>query len=197
MTNSRACRRWRRTVWQEVDGTLAGARRARLLEHVGACEACRRVLELAGRLDQALASEPLTAPARGFEERVFLGLMAGLKGDLARPAPRARARDASSEAGDWWVLGIGLGTAALVAIAAALVLPRLALSAVSTAVSPRSGATAELGGMLTRIAQVMMSSAETIAGWLQSPLALAIWLMAGVLALTLGWIHLAMSRSPS
>jgi hypothetical protein len=53
-------------------GTLTGQERARVLEHVGACEECRRDLAALSEVgDELLLLAPRAEPPVGFESRVF------------------------------------------------------------------------------------------------------------------------------
>lgn len=198
-TRPRPCRRWRRAVWREIDGALPAARSRRLQEHRSACPGCRAYFEEALRLDRALATGAVALPRQGFEERVLLGIVAGLGGEPApsgAPAstrPRRPSRRAE-EAADWWVLGGGLGAAALVGAAAISVVPRLALRATMAAAAREPGPSGA-AAILERGIRTLAASGETIAALVQSPLAGPLMLMAGVLALTLVWIHSALSRS--
>lgn len=196
MSDGRACRQWRQALWREVDGSLSAGESTRLRAHIDACDSCRKAHELAGRLDQALAAEPLAVPAKEFQDRVMLGLVAGVKGGKLRPGRPHRAQDPSGEAADWWVLLGGLGAALLVVVVSISVLSKLTLNAVSYAVaSPSSAAAAFAEGLARGFQQGFAASGDSLAGLLQSPLSFGIVLMGGLLAVTLGWLGLTLSRS--
>jgi hypothetical protein len=149
------------------------------------------------RLERLLAAEPLQNPSRGFEDRVLLGIAAGATGAAgaaSRPRPE-KDRRRSEEAGDWWILGGGLVAAALVAIGAAAIVPRLALRAVHSAVQPHAASTGGALDLLFRGFKAFALSGQSIATILQSPLFVPLALMASVLAITLGWVRLILSRS--
>jgi hypothetical protein len=149
------------------------------------------------RLDRLLAAEPLQNPARGFEDRVLLGIAAGAAGGAAaasRPRPE-KDRRSFEEAGDWWILGGGLAAAAFVAVGAAAIVPRLAVRAVHSAVQPHAASSAGALDLLFRVLTGFALSGQSIATILQSPLFVPLALMAGVLAVTLGWVRLILSRS--
>jgi hypothetical protein len=151
-------------------------------------------------LDGALAAGGAQIPRQGFEERVLLGIAAGMQG-LAEPSPapragRPRPDRAAEEAVDWWILGGGLAAAAFVGIGAISLVPRLAMRATMAAASPAAGETG-MAATLLRVLRALGTPGEWLAQWTASPQGLAIVLMAGVLILTLGWLHFSLSRSAS
>lgn len=197
LMRSRRCWRWRRLVWREVDGSLSPREGERLRTHLPECPECRSLMDEAMRLDRLLAAEPREQPARGFEDRVLLGIAAGAAGGAgaaSRPRPE-KVRRSSEEAGDWWILGGGLAAAALVAISAAAIVPRLAVRAVHAAVQPHAAFTGGALDLLFRSLKAFALSGQSITTILQSPLFVPLALMAGVLAITLGWVRLILSRS--
>jgi len=196
MRGARACRRWRQALWRQVDGVLSSEEAAQLRAHIGGCPGCRMVYELAGRLDQVLASSPSAVPAEGFQERVMLGVAAGLKAGAPLPRRTRRARESSGEAGDWWVLLGGLGAALVVVVISISVLSQVTLRAVSYAVSsPTSAASAFAEGLARGFQQGFSVSGDTLTGLTQSPLAFGLILMGGIVAITIGWLGLSLSRS--
>jgi len=192
----RPCRRFRRDIWREVDGLLSPARSRRLLEHVSSCPGCHAHLEAALHLDRALSKGAPALPREGFEERVLLGIASGLDGEPApaAPAPRRRPSRRAEEAADWWVLGGGLGAAAVVGLLAVSVVPRLALRATMAAAG---GGSAPVGDTAMRWSRFFAGFGEALTGWIDSPLAAPLILMGGILAITLAWIHFTLSRSTS
>lgn len=193
-----ACRRRRSEIWKEVDRLLPAARSSRLSAHLESCPACRTHRERARLLDRALAAGGAQIPRQGFEERVLLGIAAGMQG-LSEPSaatPRPRRDRAAEEAADWWILGGGLAAAAFVGIGAISLVPRLAMRATVAAASPAAGETG-MAAALLRALRALGTPGEWLAQWSHSPQGLAIVLMAGVLILTLGWLHFTLSRSTS
>ncbi len=196
MRGARACRSWREKLWRQVDSTLSPGENTRLREHLSQCSDCRRVYELAGSLDRALAAEPLASPAHDFQKRVMLGVVAGIQGGKHQPERTRRGKELSGEAADWWVLLGGLGGALLVVVISISVLSRITLKAVTYAVdSPSSAATAFGEGLAHGFQQGLLALGDSLSVIVQMPLSFGLVLMGALLAATLGWLGHSLSRS--
>ena len=196
MRGARACRSWREALWRQVDSTLRRGEDTRLREHLLQCSNCRQAYELAGSLDRALAAEPLASPAHDFQERVMLGVVAGIQGGRRQPERTRRGKEPSGEAADWWVLLGGLGGALLVVVISISVLSRITLKAVTYAVdSPSSAATAFGEGLAQGFQQGLLALGDSLSVIIQMPLSFGLVLMGALLAATLGWLGHSLSRS--
>jgi anti-sigma factor RsiW len=201
------CRSWRRTLWAEVDGALPAGKRERLLAHLERCPACRAALAAARRVDLALAGEPLRSPSEKFEDDVLMKAVAGVAMGAAfrRSASEAGVSNAgvSGEAGsagdpmrhlDWWLLGglaaigifaIGLGMAALLDVL------RAGAGSASVAGDPA------LTRTFSWLAQASTFVDERLGTLLRHRLTVPLGVMTGILAMTLGWVRLTLSRTAS
>ncbi len=198
------CRRWRRAVWSDVDGTLSASQAARLRSHLEGCAACRAVHAQARRMDGLLRSEPLIQAPDEMDDRVILGIVAGM--GFAESRRRARGRAAAGPVrgdgskGDpmgpweWWILGgfllFGVGMIGWVVVA--LVPALLTTSAAAAPVVP--AAQPGVLDTMTRGLEATAATGRTLTAFLQSPLGGPIATMIGVLALSLGIFRLAISR---
>jgi anti-sigma factor RsiW len=196
MTAGRACRRWRRAIWAEVDGALPAAEARRLREHLAGCPGCSGALERARRLDRTLAEERLAMPAADFEERVLLGLAAGVErlSDPDRfggPEARPPGRD-PMEARDWWLLA-GLGAGALGGLIWLCLAFLPALLTVRAAAPDQEAATGVVE-ILDRSIQASAATGQAISGFLQAPGVTPLLMLAGILAVTLGCVRLILAR---
>lgn len=72
-------------------GTVSGAERARALDHLAGCAACRELVEeLAGVADRLLLLAPVMEPPPGFESKVLAGMGVAPVRELRPPARRRR-----------------------------------------------------------------------------------------------------------
>ncbi|MBF8184375.1 zf-HC2 domain-containing protein [Nonomuraea sp. K274] len=85
MTEPSGCRRARDVIPELATGTLSGEERAAALHHVNDCPGCRRQLEEAARLVDALTSiAPAEEPPPAFESRVLARIAEVRKPSLLR-----------------------------------------------------------------------------------------------------------------
>jgi hypothetical protein len=96
MPDDRRCEALREPIAELALGIASGEQRARVLEHAGSCQSCRRLLsELALVGDELLQLAPEHEPPAGFEVRVLERLAAprrrGLVGRLGLRGRRAAA----------------------------------------------------------------------------------------------------------
>jgi len=198
------CRRWRRAVWSDVDGTLSATQAARLRSHLETCAACRAAHAQALRMDGLLRSEPLIEAPDEMEDRVILGIVAGM--GLAESRRGARGRAAAGPAADavakgdpmgpweWWILGgfllFGVGMIGWVVVA---LVPALLTTGAAAAPATPAAQSAVLDSM-SRGLEVTAATGRALTSFLQSPLGGPIATMIGVLALSLGIFRLAISR---
>ncbi len=196
MRAARACRIWREALWHQVDSALSPEEGSRLREHLSQCSDCRHAYELAGSLDRALAAEPLASLAQNFQERVMLGVVAGIQGGRSQHRSTGREKEPSGEAADWWVLLGGLSGALLAVVISISVLSRITLKAVTYAVdSPSSAATAFGEGLVRGFQQGLLALGDSLTIILQMPLSFGLILMGALLAVSLGWLGHSLSRS--
>jgi anti-sigma factor RsiW len=201
------CRSWRRTLWAEVDGVLPAGRRERLLAHLERCPACREALAAARRVDFALAGEPLRSPSEEFEDEVLMKIVAGVPMGAAfirrTSGPDASWGGASGEAGgpgdpmrhlDWWLLG-GLAVLGILAVGSGIAVLFDALRAGAASASVAGDPT--LTKTFSWLTQAPAVLDERIGALLRHRLAVPLGVMAGILAMTLGWVRLTLSRTAS
>jgi anti-sigma factor RsiW len=198
MSGARGCRRWRRAIWAEVDGSPSAAESRRLRQHLAGCPGCHEALEQARRLDRTLAVERLEAPRADFEERVVLGLAAGVE-SLSDPAadpyhPEEYRPPGSDpmEARDWWLVA-GLGAVALGGLTWICVAFLPALLTV-TAAAPERAAPPGVVELLDRSIQASTVTGQAISGFLRAPGVAPILMLAGILAVTLGCVRFVLAR---
>jgi anti-sigma factor RsiW len=199
------CRRWRRAVWSDVDGTLSAAPAARLRAHLDRCADCRAAHTQARRMDSLLRSEPLAEAPDDMDDRVVLGIAAGMGLADARHGSRGRAAGGAADRTDgskgdpmgpweWWILaGFLVFGVAITIWAVVVIVPALLASGAAAA----PAAPAAQGGLVDSLSRgVALSSAatRTLTSFLQSPIGGPIASMIGVLALSLGIFRLAISR---
>lgn len=187
------CRRWRRLVWAELDGRLPAARRAAFRNHLAACASCAAALDEATLLDGALAGEALRQPAAEFDRKLFQRIAA--VGPLPGRDPLRDADDGDPMTGvDWALLG-GMIAFAVLAVAVGLF---LILPAAPETAGVEAGSELGITKLLAVAVQAPATAFEEASrGLLRHPLAAPILLAAGLLAITLGWVRIALARSAS
>ena len=192
-----SCRRFRRSLWNDIDGLLPAAGKARLQSHLQTCPSCRVLADQARRIDRILMHEPPVEPPDEFEERVILGIAAGMGlAGAARRGPAAGTDDPAGKgdpmgAWEWWILGgfLVFGVAVVGWLLMAIV-PALLTPTTPAAQGARPGAL----DVLTRSLDASGASVQSVTSILQSPLGGPILVLAGVLAFSLGIVRLALSR---
>src|SRR5215207_4973459 len=131
MPDERRCEALREPLAELALGIASGEQRARVLEHAGGCQSCRRLLgELALVGDELLQLAPEHEPPAGFELRVLER--------LAQPRRRALAARVGLR---------GRRAAALTAVAAAVASGGAAAAGVLVATHDRR----QLGGQLEAV----------------------------------------------
>jgi hypothetical protein len=194
------CRRWRRILWEVLDGTAPEGRREALEAHLRSCRSCAGAMDRARALHRTLLAQPLLEPREGFDDQVILRLAAGLgTGPSPAPAP-AEFRDPlrAGDDGDpmtgfdWALLWGMIGFSALaIGVALYLILP-----AIGTApAAPGGPSEPGIGKVLSWAVQAPASIAgETARDLLRHPLAAPLLLASGLLVVTLGWVRMVLAR---